>query len=645
MSVKPIQIAPWKIPFDVSGNGPYAVRVKLSDLMFDKERHGTPEDPSTWVPWDSGGIKLPHDVIVYDPSIYVEGELNEESPQRRRQKNAIFLSVVTYDDRATQTFISHADYENQTPGDPSTAGYYKIHDPDAALAPLDEYEYRQLDLTFQLVAPPPGSSAHTANDYYRASATVAIQGSDVEDSSLVILSGRDNALEATIPGSDLIPYTRIRLNADPTLEEAYDVVRFFTGYNVGANGLDDTIRPNTIITDEDHFDPTKNVYLQDVEVWVRCAFFADYVDPSSYNQELHSESDVQHQNLILGTGDFNKFERTAVDARPYLPLTPPRADVLSAMLQSSNNVGFFPIPQRNGTYDNPIEEASAPAGWYTPDIATVNDGDEHIVSPSGNIHTSGRIFSPSIDELWVYIKKAVSGRMPDDDPLSDGTPRSTDSSNYSIFSDTRPDPEPSFTLENGKKGDPLNRDGNEFVNTGEGISYVMNAGIRRTADLIQPGITEFKYRPYVAPEDSNNNDRAAFTNIQRDARWGLRSQPMSLRELEAAIKNVQFNAEVSFNFLTTNMVPGGQVEAGEEGTLHRLHRDFNPDAPSMSRWSAANQTKVPMEIEYGETLPGSANFEYDQLSDMDQGDVYLSAEGEWRYLFDHIRTPVIYEQY
>ncbi|MCA1806682.1 MAG: hypothetical protein LC687_02295, partial [Actinobacteria bacterium] len=351
MSVKPIRLAPWKIPFDTAGHGPYAVRVKLSDLLFDKKRDGTPEDPETWVPWESGGIRLPHDIIIYDPSIYSEtdGNLDTDSPQNRRQKNGIFLTKVAYDERATRTFIPHPTYKNQTPGDPATAGYYHIEDLDAALAPTEDYEYRDNDRTFSLVRPTTGSDAAGTNDYYLQSASLGIQGSLIEEESAIVLSGRDNALEATIPGSDLIPYTRIRLNADSSLREASDIVRFFTEYNVGDSNPDD--RKDTTKTSSDYFDPIENPHLQDVEVWIRCAFFADYVDPSSYNQELHSESDVQHSNLILGTGDFNKFNREmAEDVRPYLPLTTPREDVLSHTLQANDNIGFFPIPPRGGTY-------------------------------------------------------------------------------------------------------------------------------------------------------------------------------------------------------------------------------------------------------------------------------------------------------
>ena len=54
--------APWKISFNTAGNGPYAVRMKLADLMFD-------QSVTPWTPL-SVGAHLPHDIILFDPAIY-----------------------------------------------------------------------------------------------------------------------------------------------------------------------------------------------------------------------------------------------------------------------------------------------------------------------------------------------------------------------------------------------------------------------------------------------------------------------------------------------------------------------------------------------------------------------------------------------
>ena len=63
----PVKRVPWKVPFDASGSGPYVIKVLLSDLLFEKP---DPKDPTTWVPYTSGGFRPPHDILLYDPSLF-----------------------------------------------------------------------------------------------------------------------------------------------------------------------------------------------------------------------------------------------------------------------------------------------------------------------------------------------------------------------------------------------------------------------------------------------------------------------------------------------------------------------------------------------------------------------------------------------
>lgn len=653
----PITRAPWKIPFDVNGSGPYAVKVKLSDLLFDKTRDsdgrklpsGQEAPPEDWVPRDDEGFRLPHDIILYDPSIFgTDGALDPSASQDSRQSRGFFLSKVTYDERAKSETISNPFYKNLTAGNDDTGGYI-LHDPKAALTPREDLEYRRRDLTYNLYLPPEGSEYYINQDYYTSSCTVAIEGSQQESQSFLILTNRDDALEATIPGSSVIPYTRIRANSDPSVQEVYDIVRYFTGYGVGDTG-DRSIKKvpgEPEITNIDTLDPLKNVFLQHVEVWLRCSFFADYVDPASYDQDLHNQSDVQHRNLILGVGDFERFttEASSEELRPYLPKTPPRADLLTSMLQQHGATAPFPIPSKAGEWNSPIDDqANAPIGWFDPDFETLNDEHAVAVPPEGNIYTSGRIFSPTIDELWVYLKKAVSGRNADTEEPTSATPLSTTSQQV-IENDTRLEAEPDFLI-GSKLGDPLTPNGTEFVNAGEGIRYYLNVGIRRRADALLSGIHTNQYYPF-ASEDPDDTAKAALNTLQTSGRWALRTHPFSLRELEAAIKNEAFNAEIVFNYLTTNLVPGGHVEKNTDGTLYRLHRAFDASLPlddNNSRWDTASRTELTSESEYGDALPGSVD-NYDYTNHIDKSDIYLSAEGVWRYLFDHIRVPVLDEQY
>lgn len=617
----PLKLAPWKIPFDVNGSGPYAVRVKLSDLLFDKNANGTPEDPASWEPWSGAGFRLPHDIILYDPSIFgTDGALMPSAPQFNRQTRGFFLTKVRYDERATSTWVPNPLYKNRIPG--QETGEYPINNSSAAITPTDQTDFRNRLFTYNIYIPPTGSDFALNEDYYTSSCTVAVEGSQQEAQAFLILTNRDDALEATIPGSSVIPYTRIRANAAPSLQETYDIVRWFTGFGVGDSG-DRSIKGG--VTAIDTLDPTKNVYLQHVEVWLRCSYFADYVDPKSYNQDLHDQSDVQHRNLLLGTGNFKRFEAMN-ELHPYLPQTPPREDLLSAELRDQNLLSPFPVPANE-----------TPLGWFAPEIESPNDEFAHIVPPDGNIYTSGRVFSPSIDELWQSVKKAISGRQPDNAIITSATPLAA-TGQQTISIDTRVGAEPMFELGD-KLGDPLTRDGSKFVNAGEGVRYFQNVGIRQAADQWQASDSHARINSTAyTPIDSTG---VLWDSIETSARWGLRAQPLSLRELEAAIKNEAFNAEVVFRYLTTKLVAIGSIK---NGSLFQLHREYSSEQPEQVRWTSPSQTEFNIETQHGDSLPGSISG-YNNQSHIDEGDIYLSAEGRWRYLFDHVRIPVLDEQY
>ena len=147
--------------------------------------------------------------------------------------------------------------------------------------------------------------------------------------------------------------------------------------------------------------------------------------------------------------------------------------------------------------------------------------------------------------------------------------------------------------------------------------------------------------------------------LQTSGDWGPRAQPYSLRELEAAVKNIQYNNELAVNFILANKVSTGNTgnatytgEANPQGTLYQLHIGYNPDldnaegATPVTKWADYTNCEVPMDgaSSYGNELPGSTTA-YNRLLNIPQQDVYLSAEGKWRYLFDHIRLPVLTETY
>ena len=741
--------APWKIKLNPEGNGPYAVMIRLLDYM----KRYDPEVPEWTERTSSTALALPHDIIAHNPDIYDpnDGTLLSEALLEDVQKYGIYLSKVIYDARAkpvsevTSGFEFGESYNNN-------GNKYYIYNPADALPPLED------DIRY------PG------DDSWYSSVTVSTGGTDAAGFSFVVLERQDSVLAVNLSAQPCIPYTRVRFNIkDPNTgnasDEAVNIVRFFTGF-AGSNA--------------DALNPDINTALKYTYVWFRCSYFADYVRPDSFNQGLTESDDVRHKNLIIGSGDFQRFARKstiepiAVEEEattPYLPATPPRTDLLPILTSSSvhNNtlgaktfevdlspeeasaykVGFriqaihkldtsipvtlegiilkyetvgdaynltiyvdkstggvdgtdynswtlpgkgsFLIPALEGEWDIKTDARRAPVGWFDPDVDSEASylppsAIDHTVPlpPTGNFYTSGRIFSPTIDELWVYVKKMVDGRTNDDntayedpDPLS-GPRASIDTRTIGV--DTRLPQEVNLALSVGgvsKYGDPLTTTGtSSFVNESRGIQYAVNANLEYIANIITSETLE-SYYPFTDYSSSGDwstrtASRALPGIVLTSDHWAPRTNPYSLRELEAYIKNVEYNLELAFNFIAANKVSTGNTDdndtltanTNKQGTLYQVHVDYVSNLNSVekedsSRWKIDHtNTVLPTNesvrdstgaILYGidRTSPGYANSTntYNRLTDIPQEDVYMSAEGKWRYLFDHIRVPIINDLY
>ena len=660
--------APWKIKLNVQGNGPYAVCVKLIDYLYRWTG-------SSWVDRDSTtSLGLPHDILAYLPTMYDSvGQLDTEaSTADERQKYGIYLAKVSYDVRAPVTRVVNASYESKSPLplDPvqtSFNGYYIIN-PSAILPPVET------DYTTPACW---GYNIITEDPAYTYSATVSDSATGGAQTGFILLEKPDSILEVSLSGATCKPFTRVRFNKSAS--DAAAIIRFFTGIS-------------DAVSDEDVLNPSTNPALESTYIWIRCAYFADYVQPDTFEQDLTANAEVQHKNLIVGLGDFKRFARSSEPeaSAPYLPATPPRLDLLPSLASKAS----FPVPAYLGTYDTIINARQAPVGWFDPDIDQTQPGEgtthTFAIPPEGNFFTSGRVFSPTIDELWVYVKKLVDGRPSDADasystadPASG--PKATDTSR-TITTDTRIAQEPNLTLTIGgstKYGDPLTTSGDSsFVNEPRSIQYVANANIQYIANLITGTndtnnsyqITNALFQPFAIYSSTTawaDRTRAA-PGSQSTGHWAPRSNPYSLRELEAYIKNVEYNLEMAFNFIAANKASTGNTDdndtltanTNKQGTLYQLHVDYSPNLNSVengdsSRWQLnKGNTTLPAgesardgtgAILYGagRTSPGYVNSAaaYNRFTDIPQEDVYLSAEGKWRYLFDHVRLPILDEKY
>jgi hypothetical protein len=200
----------------------------------------------------------------------------------------------------------------------------------------------------------------------------------------------------------------------------------------------------------------------------------------------------------------------------------------------------------------------------------------------------------------------------------------------------------------------------------------------------------------------NTGDDIALGNAQthtkdtitaKDREYGPRSVPLSLRELEAAIMGIKYNVDNNFIFDSkTYAVTGkfGKIEKDDNGaiiaggSLYQMHRDYNANVTSPNtvfKMGADNtgdngrdatfgdlnnqkeyhkdHTKVylldkknkrtknektsgmPLLVEnYGKSVSLAT-----EQGEYTGSDVYMAADGTWRYKAEHMRTPILRSRY
>lgn len=174
-----------------------------------------------------------------------------------------------------------------------------------------------------------------------------------------------------------------------------------------------------------------------------------------------------------------------------------------------------------------------------------------------------------------------------------------------------------------------------------------------------------------------------------DQEYGPRSVPLSLRELEAAILGVKYNVDNNFIFNSkTYAVTGkfGKVEKDENdtiiaaGSLYQLHREYNGDVANPNtvfklggvkntedasfgdlngktelngkipvylldknhkRTTTIKSSSMPLMVEnYGKSVTLSS-----EQGEYTGADVYMAADGTWRYKAEHMRLPILRSRY
>ena len=195
----------------------------------------------------------------------------------------------------------------------------------------------------------------------------------------------------------------------------------------------------------------------------------------------------------------------------------------------------------------------------------------------------------------------------------------------------------------------------------------------------------------IALGDAQTHTKDEITAKGRE--YGPRNVPLSLRELEAAIMGIKYNVDNNFTFDSkTYAVTGmfGKVEKDNDGvivaggSLYQMHRDYNANVTSPNtvfkmgadnngdngrdatfgdlnnqkehhtngttvylldkknkRTNVEKTSGMPLLVEnYGKSVTLAR-----EQGEYTGSDVYMAADGTWRYKAEHMRTPILRSRY
>lgn len=720
---------PWRVSLNIEGTHPIMVKVKLKDLLYEES---TPAYRAS----TGNFYRLEHDVFVHYSPIYLStGTVDTESGKvgttyEYWKRYGMDFAPVQYDKRAKHRFIPNPNYRANYFESKNLNGYYEF-DANSALYPSS------LEQTFETltggIIPWHDPNAIGASDYpFQPLISVGLAGS-VAGSSALLIKDPDPVFNATLTTRDGFKgYTSVALN--PQNRATWILVQYITGKT--PTELTNPITGD-IETLKEFYSIGSNPALATAEVWLRCSWFGDYIATEEFGQDLNKKADVIHRNLIISAnGDFNRYDELANGlalqsntpddvaatksevSRPYIPITTPAMDILSprvlagyetasiedalraAILASSgvdSTIGSIktePVNRAEAAIEHTGStrqnmESLVPPGFFDPEsrkLPTEYDHKPILISKYGGGTFDGRVMSPAIDELWVYIKRLVEGRAQDTTPdTSDNGAALSASVQRVIPKDTRIPAMTNFSFkfedESTKVGSPINhtlisdQSGNavklrttEFVNSPEGIKYSLFGNtLRLNTELItyNAARTIKNFLPWetVSPSETKTvTDGVLITTGD----WAPRTNPLSLREVESRIGNLKYNIIANFRFLKENFAVTGPLGKTENkgdlskeaaGSLYQFHRDynqdvanpntqFNPDSalPEANAYTPTGETTGKGNNGTGGHY-GSAPELPSSSKDISAPDVYLGADGRWHYLFDHVRIPLLTEEY
>jgi hypothetical protein len=472
----------------------------------------------------------------------------------------------------------------------------------------------------------------------------------------------------------------------------------------------------------------RNFLMKNCYVYVKAPFFADYIKYEDFNQSLSPADPVRHRDIVVGKGDHTRYDQvmhnvdedlgydeerdTSNKTMPFVSTVTPTIDLVigdkskSDIIKEANSARGReiygstqgePLVPRGYIYD--IEEGSSPTAnsefntfispidsrtsipspYFDPDSRLDEDGyeDTPIVIPAkGNLFVSGRIFSATIDELWVAIKQLASGNG----QLTNMgvTPIATFSSSESTrlkmrefeVKSSESQSDPTFV------GDPLKIKYEFIPESSERIEESHQSSKLSVTDWVATPKT-FKYKTYDELKTFADNIAKVTSDIADDSNHTEFSiakitdfllnetiKPeyipdefvLSNRELEALVKGLRNNLERLCIFLARNFVKIGPING-----IEQLHRDHSKQSkgPEYNANTPYNASYVPIAsgdnaIQDYESKAFDADWTTQGLNTVAKVSdrqtvpswaVYLGADGGWHSTHQGCYVPVTTELY
>lgn len=499
----------------------------------------------------------------------------------------------------------------------------------------------------------------------------------------------------------------------------YSGFGFFAGGNANSLKADDILRlispnkgfePGTVLDLSDDA-PLIFEFLKNTFVFIRAPFFADYVQPEVFKQNLTEQSEVKHKNIIIsGQGDFHRYSDSSSEGpentRFYRMQTAPTVDLLSKNYAKQVKINNYDNAEDRETlykelfakhelfgsalYDNKNTKTSSTSPndyltspqYFDPEVPQYRDNNSGASDPpvlipeAGNLYVDGRILGPTIDEIWKYFKQIVSGTIASNNAMSGTDNGFTYNADYPCNENTTPEERKgvAFYKEYNSTGDtnsapiigdPIeseiktHENGFEYLNITKWVTPPTHFKIqvyeflKAASNEVMKGLKssdfETKYKiENLAPPDNNsfNNIGSETSEHSKDSTYGPRSNPYSLRELEAMLANTKYNINALMSFLVKNYTVNGALSHGTGG-LFQFHKNYNSQigGPNTIYKGPVPDAGRDADIEDRTNLVSSEPSDYgkdaaDMSTSCNAKDVYLAADGTWRYIHQETRLRI-----